>query len=302
MKLSMPVIVLLISSICWGLIWLPLQFFEAQGLNGPPMVFIIFLSAVLVLLPIVYHQRQRWAGQLRHMALIVLFGGFTNLLMQNAMFYGDVVRVMILFYMLPVWSVFGGRFFLGEKIDTLRWLTLAAAICGGILIMGGFKIFTATPSGLDLMAIGAGFAFAMNNLVFRVSQVIPLASKVGAMLFGVVLFMALYLLITPTVVWPTDSSIISYAGLYGILWIIPISFGTQWGVTLLEAGRASIIIVMELVAAVISTVLILGDVLSLIEITGAGLMITAVILEGFRQDAETADRTPVLAPTLSDPE
>jgi drug/metabolite transporter (DMT)-like permease len=291
-RISLPVWVLLLSSIGWGLTWLPLHYFESQGLNGPPMVFIIFLSAVTVLLPVMFTQRRQWPGHFHHLALIALFGGLANLLFQNALFYGDVVRVMILFYLLPIWSVLGGRIFLGEKIDLMRGLTLAAAISGGVLILGGPEIFRASPSWLDLMAIGSGFAFAMNNIVFRASasQTLPLGSKVSAMFFGVVVMMGAYLLFTPGVAWPSDMTVILQAAAYGIIFLMLITFGTQWGVTHLEAGRASIIIVMELVVAVISSVIILSQSLTMIEITGALLVSTAAILEGFREEAEA--RTP----------
>jgi drug/metabolite transporter (DMT)-like permease len=288
-NLSLPVWVLLISSVGWGLTWMPLHYFESRGLSGPSMVFIIFLSAVLVLLPVMLRQRRLWTGHLQQMALIALFGGFANLLFQNALFYGDVVRVMILFYLLPIWSVLGGRLFLGERIDGLRWITLVAAISGGILILGGFEVFKAPPSWIDLMAIGSGFAFAMNNLVFRASQELPLGSKVGAMFFGVVFFMGLYLSFESGISWPVEPDVIVYAALYGIAWLTLITFGTQWGVTHLEAGRASIIIVMELVVAVISAVIILGQSLSVTEIMGALLVIVAAIVEGFREEAAEAE-------------
>jgi drug/metabolite transporter (DMT)-like permease len=292
---SMPVWVLLISSIGWGLTWLPLHYFESQGLSGPPMVFIIFLSAVTVLLPVMFRQRRSWQGHFHHLVLIALFGGLANVLFQNALFYGDVVRVMILFYLLPIWSVLGGRVFLGEKIDLMRGVTLAAAIGGGFLILGGFGIFSTPPSWLDLMAIGSGFAFAMNNIVFRASQELPLGSKVSAMFFGVIVMMGAYLLFTPAIAWPTDISVILLAAAYGIFGLMLITFGTQWGVTHLEAGRASIIIVMELVVAVISAVIILNQTLSPAEITGALLVITAAIIEGFREEAAESEASQQLA-------
>lgn len=288
-RISLPVWVLLLSSVGWGLTWLPLHYFESQGLNGPPMVFIIFLSAVTVLLPVMFTQRRQWPGHFHHLALIALFGGLANLLFQNALFYGDVVRVMILFYLLPIWSVLGGRIFLGEKIDLMRGLTLAAAISGGVLILGGPEIFEAPPSWLDLMAIGSGFAFAMNNIVFRASQTLPIGSKVSAMFFGVVVMMGAYLLFTPGVAWPSDMTVILQAAAYGIIFLMLITFGTQWGVTHLEAGRASIIIVMELVVAVVSSVIILSQSLTTVEIAGALLVSAAAILEGFREEAAEAE-------------
>lgn len=281
-KHSLPVWVLLLSSVGWGLAWLPLQYFESQGLSGPVMVFISFAAASLVLLPLLIGQRIQWWEDLRSSLLILIFGGLANLLFQLAMFYGDVVRVMILFYLLPVWSVLGGRIFLGESIDWVRWLTLLSAIAGGILILGGWQVFSGSPTWLDLMAIGSGFAFAMNNIVFRVAQDLPLGSKVGAMFSGVVLFVGTYLILGPQQPWPQSESTYLYASLYGIAWVTLISFGTQWGVTQLEAGRASIIIVMELVVAVVSSVIILSHDLSAVEITGALLVVSAAIIEGFR--------------------
>lgn len=281
-KHSLPVWVLLLSSVGWGLAWLPLQYFESQGLSGPVMVFISFAAATLVLLPLLIGQRIQWWEDLRSSLLILIFGGLANLLFQLAMFYGDVVRVMILFYLLPVWSVLGGRIFLGESIDWVRWLTLLSAIAGGILILGGWQVFSGSPTWLDLMAIGSGFAFAMNNIVFRVAQDLPLGSKVGAMFSGVVLFVGTYLILGPQQPWPQSESTYLYASLYGIAWVTLISFGTQWGVTQLEAGRASIIIVMELVIAVVSSMIILSHDLSTVEITGALLVVSAAIIEGFR--------------------
>jgi drug/metabolite transporter (DMT)-like permease len=289
---SLPVWVLLISSIGWGLTWLPLHYFESQGLSGPTMVFIIFLCASLVLMPILIRQFQGWKRHIHHMLLIALFGGLANLLFQNALFYGDVVRVMILFYLLPIWSVLGGRIFLGERIDAIRWLTLGAAISGGVLILGGFSVFDSPPDWIDLFAIGSGFAFAMNNLVFRATQEVPLFSKVSAMFLGVVIMMGIFLMASPSVSWPSEQLVLVYAALYGIVWLTLITLGTQWGVTHMGAGRASIIIVMELVVAVISAVIILSQPLSMVEMAGALLVIAAAIIEGFREEAEATHQAP----------
>jgi drug/metabolite transporter (DMT)-like permease len=252
------------------------------------MVWFFFLCASLVLLPQLVRQWRAWRGHLGAMLLIALFGGLANLLFQNALFYGDVVRVMILFYLLPVWSVLGGRVLLGEPVDRVRWLTLAAAISGGFLILGGFDALGSPAAWIDLVAIGSGLAFAMNNLVFRATPTVPLVSKVAAMFLGVVLLMGGYLAAAPPLTWPSDPQWWVYAALYGVVWLILITLGTQWGVTHLAAGRASIIIVMELVVAVISSVIILGQPLSWPELAGALLVITAAITEGFREQAGPA--------------
>lgn len=285
-KIPLPVIVLFISSCGWGLTWLPLRYFENVGLGGPLLIFIAFASAVVVLAPVFLRQRASWFRRLNLIGMIILFGGVANLSFQSALYYGEVVRVMILFYLLPIWSVLGGRIFLYERIDALRLVTLAAAISGGFLILGGPDIFNNPPNWIDLLAILSGFAFAMNNLVFRAAQSIPVISKVTAMFLGAALFVGIFLAFdTETVAMPSAPTSL-LAALYGIAWLTLITFGTQWGVTHLEAGRAAIIMVMELVAAVISAVLILQQTLSLMEIAGAALVITAALLEGTRGDTD----------------
>ena len=287
MKLSIPVVVLLFSSIGWGLTWLPLRYFDSVGLPGPLMIFIAFFSAVVFLLPLLVKGKSGLLNGLHLLLLIALVGGLANLSFQTALYYGDVVRVMILFYLLPIWSVLGGRIFLGERIDALRLLTLAAALAGGVLILGGTNVLSRPPDLIDLLAVLSGFSFAMNNLVFRFAQSIPLINKVIAMFIGVVVFIGLFLVFnSETLNLPSLQTTILAMG-YGIVWLSLITIGTQWGVTRLEAGRASIIIVMELVAAVVSAVLILGQTLTLAEFTGAVLVVAAALLEGFRTEQDT---------------
>ena len=65
------------------------------------------------------------------MLAIGLAGGVANASFQTALAHGEVARVMILFYMLPIWSVLGGCIFLKEKFDLTRALALGACVIGG---------------------------------------------------------------------------------------------------------------------------------------------------------------------------
>jgi len=194
-SVSLPVLVLFFSSVGWGLTWLPLKYLNQHGMQGPALVFVAFATAALVLLPACLRQRSSWAGQVRYLLLIALFVGFANLAFQIALYEGDVIRVMILFYLLPVWSVLGGQVFLGERIDALRMVTVAGALLGAFLILGGLSVLDTPPGWVDLLAIGAGMAFAMNNIVFRASQALPMISKVTAVFVGCAVLVGGYLLL-----------------------------------------------------------------------------------------------------------
>lgn len=284
-KFAVPV--LFTSSIGWGLSWLPIKSLTQMGLDGIHLVLIAFASAGLLLLPALWLQRLHWSNRLHLLFAIAVFGGFANLAFQIAMVHGNVVRVMILFYLLPVWSVLGGWYFLQERPDRLRMFAVLLSLAGAAMIL---NVNSTTFSGLnaiDLLAIGSGFAFAMNNILFRKTADQPLTGKISAMFIGCAVLIGSYVLLTPTAASLVDNMTPYYAILYGIVFLTLITFGTQWGVTQLEAGQASLIIVMELVAAVVSVALLTELGLGLREIAGAMMVLTAAIMEGWR-DSEPA--------------
>ena len=285
MKHGVAVMVLFCSSVGWGLTWLPIKALEQMGLDSMHLVFIAFVSAGLLLSPFVFLQRRAWRGRLRLLLLIALFGGFANLSFQTAIYHGNVVRVMILFYLLPVWSVLGGWYFLKERPDGLRILAVMVSLIGALLIL---RVDSHTFEGIsliDLLAIASGMTFAMNNILFRATAAQPLAGKVGAMFLGCAALMGAVLVFIPVQKALPAGEAIVYAGVYGIVFLSLITFATQWGVTQLEAGRAALIIVMELVAAVVSVALLTDETLSSREIIGGLLVLSAAIMEGWREPA-----------------
>ncbi len=285
MNPSLAVFILFTSSIGWGLCWLPLKYLETRGMDGPMLVLLAFGTASLALLLPLLRQRHRWQGQAGQLLLIALLGGFANLAFQVALQQGEVIRVMILFYLLPVWTVLGGRVVLGEHIDALRVFTVGAALLGALLILGGFEALLTRPSWVDLLALASGMGFAFNNIAFRATPDLPVTSKVAAMFMGGAVLVGLYLGYTLQTLPDYAPDALLLSALYGLLWLMLITFGTQWGVTQLEAGRASVIIVMELVTAVVSATLLLGENMAPLEMLGGLMVLSAAIIEGRREEA-----------------
>lgn len=287
MKNSLALFALIGASIMWGLGWFPLKALNQLGIEGIPLTFIAYGAITLVLLPLLIAQRARWRGEGRWLLLIAILGGYANLAFTTAMVYGEVVRVMVLFYLLPVWGVVGGAIFLGEKIDLARGIAVVIALVGALLVLGGFNAFNGTISWSDILALSAGLTFAANNLVFRARQEAPVQSKVAAMLIGCFVI-ASVLVALQIQAWP-DISTTSwlYVALFGLGFILVATTGTQYGVTHMEAGRASIIIILELITAVISAMLIAGETMTALEWTGGLLILSAAVIEARRQEPVT---------------
>jgi drug/metabolite transporter (DMT)-like permease len=289
MSTHLPVIVLLGASVLWGLTWIPLKSINAMGIDGIPLIFFTYGIMALILMPLLIKQFSIWKEHKKMMFLIALFGGGANLAFSYALINGEVIRVMVLFYLLPVWGVAGGRFFLKETIDRWRYLGVVLAICGAFLILGGFEVLNAPPSWIDLVALASGLFFAMNNLLFRAVQSVPVASKIGSMFIGCFTLAALFLYTGieqfPSVM--TEDAWLLLTG-YALFWLLLANIGSQWSVTHMDAGRSSIIIILELITAVVSATLIAGETMTMIEYIGGVLIMMAAFIEALRtQDDDT---------------
>jgi drug/metabolite transporter (DMT)-like permease len=189
--------------------------------------------------------------------------------------------------------VIGGRIFLKEKIDGLRLIAVALCLSGAFLILDVWHLSWQGINWIDILAIGSGMGLAATNILFRFTQTIPVASKVAATFIGCTAMIGVLLATSTTSAVIPDNGAVPLAMLYGALWLTLITFGTQWGVTQIEAGRSSIIIVMELVAAVVSAALLTNTNLGVSEIIGGLMVLSAALLEGLRDENEMIASVPV---------
>lgn len=278
-----PVLVLMTASVLWGLSWLPLKYFAGFGLEGIPVTLVGHGSVGVLALGLLLQRHALWRRQWRGMLLLATVGGLANLSFASAIVRGEVVRVMVLFYLLPAWGVLGGYLWLGERVDGLRKLAVAGALGGAFLILGGPSILEQPPSLTDVLAVVSGMALAVNNVWFRKLDELTVTDKVAAMFVGCLLW-ALPLTVLGVQSLPAGVPPLVWAQLagFGLVGLLLATIGTQWGVAHMEAGRSSVLIIMELVSAVISAALINGTRLSALEWLGGALVVMAALVEARR--------------------
>ncbi|WP_339068317.1 EamA family transporter [Teredinibacter turnerae] len=140
-----------------------------------------------------------------------------------------------------------------------------------------------------MIALLAGIAFAANNLLFRGVDKVGLATKLSAMFVGCAL-LALVLLVLGVQQFPTDVGYLPWGWviLYSVTFLLAANIGSQWSVSLLEAGKSSVIMIMELVAAVVSAMFVAGESLAPLEWVGCVLIVSAALLEAYRPPAALA--------------
>ncbi len=133
---NLPVISILIGAVFWGLLWWPLKFFSELGLTSNFIGVTAYTMVGIFAIPIVWRQRNLWRAEWLLLLLIGLFFALANISFNTALMNGDVVRVMLLFYLLPVWGALGGVFILGERLSKQRLLAIAISLSGVVVIMG----------------------------------------------------------------------------------------------------------------------------------------------------------------------
>ena len=137
---------LCVNAFVWGTSWWPFRQLEAAGLH--PLwatVMIYALSATLIAT-----LRPQAVGQvLRTPALwvLVLASGTTNAAFNWAVTIGDVVRVVLLFYLMPLWAVLLARWLLHEPLTRRAGLRVLLALAGAAIVLwpdGGSEMSVAT--------------------------------------------------------------------------------------------------------------------------------------------------------------
>ncbi len=279
---------LLLGALFWGLFWWPLKAIDAAGIHGSIVQVIAFGAATLLMLPLVWHDRAGWRGRSVNLLLVTLLGGWANASLVVALTLGDVVRVMLLFYLAPVWTILAARVMLGEPITQLRILALVLALSGLYATLGGSEIFATAPSLIDLLALSSGLAFALNNVVVRVGQGLPNSARTAAIMAGCAIISLGYMVFEGGTATQPDATQVMLLVAFGVFCVLPGTLATFYGVAHLASGKAAILLLSELVIGVVSAVLIGDAHLSLNEIFGGLLILLAAVIE-IRTEAHADD-------------
>lgn len=272
-----PELVLLVGAAVWGLGWIPLHFFAERGLAGMPVVLASYGLLCLLAVPALLWQWRAWWVQRRCVLAMVLFGGLSTAGLVGALSEGDVVRIMLLFYLAPVWSTLGGWLLLGERLGSLHIGALVLAMLGIVLSLDIDSSVLHALDATDWLALIAGLTFALNNLATRAADRVPLLSKTMAAFVGSALFGALFCWWQGVGVPDMPALRWGQVALFGLFWLLVMA-AAQYGFTHIDAGRAAVLVVIELVVAVLSAAWLGDRSLGLGEWCGGLLVLIAALI------------------------
>ena len=182
-----PIAALVVNAFIWGVSWIPFRHLDSLGLHS--LWTTAWIYAIAALLVVARHpDAVRQVLRSRWLWLLGLATGLTNASFNWGVTIGDVVRVVLLFYLMPVWAVLLARWLLNEAIDADALWRVALAVAGAAIVLWQPGSPLPLPRSLaDWLGLAGGAAFALTNVLLRRQAAQPAQGRALAMFAGGVL-------------------------------------------------------------------------------------------------------------------
>jgi drug/metabolite transporter (DMT)-like permease len=274
---------LLFGATTWGLVWYPYRLLELSGVSGALSCFVTYLIPLLVG-AVFFRRQRRSARDFRWMLLgIGITAGWTNLAYVLAILHGEVMRVLLLFYLSPLWTVIFARLLLAERPNRYGYLVISMAFAGAVTMLWQPRLGVPLPrNSAEWLALSAGLTFAATNVLSRRGKEIPLDLKSLGVWAGVSLLSLLAMAFYPAEfavisrLSPADWTVLLALG--AIMFLVTVI--TQYGLTHTPANQSIVIFLFELVVAAVSSYFLANEALGVRDWLGGALIVAATLFSG----------------------
>ena len=290
------VLALVFNAFTWGVSWWLFRQLADAGLHPLWLTGLIYTTAAVGLLiarpaalPEVLRTPALWA--------LVLASGATNACFNWGVSIGDVVRVVLLFYLMPLWTVVLSRLLLGERVSARGAGRVALSLAGAMVVLWPSDSAVAAavvlpgrlPNWLpDALGLLGGLAFALNNVMLRrEARRSPEARALAMFAGGAVVSMVLAALLTQTALATPPPPLAWGWGLAALgmtAWFLVSNLALQYGAARLPANTTSLIMITEVFFASASALAMGAGTLGWREGLGASMILGGALLASVQKD------------------
>src|SRR5574343_215632 len=276
---------LLLNALVWGLSWWPFKQLQQLGLHplwATALVFGLAYAALALWRSPAQHPSSTWR---QHPGLwwLLIASGLTNVGFNWAVTVGDVVRVVLLFYLMPAWSVLIAWLLLGDRPTRGAIARLLLALVGLFIVLHQPGTPWPVPESLaDVLALLSGLSFAVTNALLLKLKDSPDKARMQAM-FGGGALMA-----TGAAVVASASALATMPLAWHPDWIWPVlalslafvggNLALQYGAARLPAHTTALVMLSEVVFASVSSVILGASTWDHRTLLGGALILLAALL------------------------
>ena len=283
---------LVYAATLWGLVWYPYRLLEQAGVGGIASSFFSYVTPLLLLGWL--HGRSLYAarGHWLWLSALGLAAGWTNLAYVLAVLEGEVVRVLLLFYLSPLWTVLFSRFLLHEKLNRAGVAVMALAAGGALAMLWQPGDWPLPRNYAEWLGLSAGVMFAASNVISRHLDGVAEGAKSVSIWAGVAVLTVIGLALKPVELdFMADAETKTWLLLLGVgLAIGSMTYAVQYGLARVPANQAIVIFLSELVVAAIAAYFLSDERMGVQEWVGAAMIITASLFSGHMEDDKKGER------------
>jgi drug/metabolite transporter (DMT)-like permease len=283
----LPILALTFNALVWGMSWWPFRALELRGLHPLWATVLIYLLAAVTIGLV----RRKALGQVARtpaLWVLVVAAGVTNASFNWAVVIGDVVRVVLLFYLMPLWALLLARLLLHEPFTREAGLRITMALGGAVIVLWpagrdlGWDALPVPSSLADWLGLVGGFAFALNNVMLRREAARPEEGRALAMFLGGTLVagtLATVLASQGRVAWPptADMRWMVMAVALAMLFLLS-NLALQYGAARLPANVTAVVMLSEVVFAAASALALGSGRMTWPLAIGGSLIVGAAVL------------------------
>jgi drug/metabolite transporter (DMT)-like permease len=304
-RTAWPTLAIMLGASVWGMVWYPLRMLAALGVTGTAASALTSGAGCLFVLLV----RRRAIATVRwHWLLpaLALSAGITNLGFVWGSIHGQVMRVLLLFYLTPAWTALFAHFILRERLTWAGAGLAALSLAGAMAMLWSPRLGVPMPANAaEWGGLAGGMGFAMSNvLILKTSRVLPdmkAEMRTATVFGGAALFGACASLFEAMPAPPTGAHLGMAALLVLLLGFVLASNNmlVQYGVARIPANRASIIMLFEIVVTALSAWIFAGEKPGPREWAGGACIVLASILSSIvhraaaqaREDADSGSNS-----------
>jgi drug/metabolite transporter (DMT)-like permease len=289
-----PSLALLGSAFLWGTLWIPLRQLKGAGVSSASATTVGFLLPLLLLLPLALRRRRSILASDRTLAAAGFLMALSIALYAEGLVRGQVARVILLFYLTPVWSTLLARLMLGEPITGRRIITIILGLTGMVVIFRSDAVIPSAGLAAEGMGLTAGVVWGLAMVYVNRTASRPLLDRVFVqfVFLGPVFFLVTLIPGSTSGVSVEARALLASAHWWvplAAIWMLPVIGLTIFGAGRLEPGRVAIFLMLEIAVGLTTAALLTDEPLGPRELGGAILIMGATGVEmGPRRPRPTA--------------
>lgn len=282
----LPAIAVALCGAMWGIYWLPLRWFETQGVGGVWVSLIFNALALAATLPWLM-RRKAWEGFAAQWLNGFLLGTAFSLYTVSLVLT-DVVHAILLFYLTPLWSTLAGWVLFRERMNGARLLAIVLGVAGLAAVLGVSDGIPYPRNVGDWLALASGMCWAAGTLRSYRRPTQRIVQPVFGFALGGLLSSLLILALATAMALPLAESghllpALPWIVLLGLIIFVPPNFLILWAAQRIDSARVGILLMTEVLFGAISAALLSGEPFGLTEAIGTALITGAGLIEVFRR-------------------